>query len=408
MSSIKELAQKYEPQIIENRRYLHRHPELGFNLENSAKYVMEQLKAIGVESRLCGKITEEEYEKYAGIGFPNIDKVTGVVATIGSGEPCILLRADFDALPMPETSGVEFASENEGIMHSCGHDSHAAMLLGAARILKEKESELKGTVKLMFQPGEELGYGSKLMINDGLLENPKVDAAFAIHIMPDVEVNTANYPRGICSSSFDTWMLNIKGQGGHSSMPELCIDPVMIASQLYTQLNLLVTREAAPKDLVAFTIGKLAAGTASNIIPDTAEMQIGLRLQNIELRNKLAPRVEEFIDHVVTMWRGTYSFNHYFTPSTFSDKDFIDDVLPAIEDIVGKENAREVPAMAGTEDFGYVSSEVPGMFMILGTGKPGNYPVHNPNMVQDESAFKTGAAIYASVAMRWLDLHGNK
>lgn len=408
MSSIKELAQKYEPQIIENRRYLHKHPELGFNLENSAKYIMEQLKAIGVECRLCGKITEEEHQKYAGIGFPNIDKVTGVVATIGSGEPCILLRADFDALPMPETSGVEFASENEGVMHSCGHDSHAAMLIGAARILKEKESELKGTVKLMFQPGEELGYGSKLMINDGLLENPKVDAAFAIHIMPDVEVNTANYPKGICSSSFDTWMLNIKGQGGHSSMPELCIDPVMIASQLYTQLNLLVTREAAPKDLVAFTIGKLAAGTASNIIPDTAEMQIGLRLQNIELREKLAPRVEEFIDHVVTMWRGTYSFNHYFTPSTFSDKDFIDDVLPAIEEIVGKENTREVPAMAGTEDFGYISSEVPGMFMILGTGKPGNFPVHNPNMVQDESAFKTGAAIHAAVAMRWLDLHGNK
>lgn len=308
-----------------------------------------------------------------------------------------------DALPLQETTDLPFASTIPGRMHACGHDSHTAMLLTAARILKDMESELKGTVKLMFQTGEEMGYGSKLMIDDGLLEDPKVDAAMAIHIMSDVEVGEVHYIEDIVSSSMDTWMIEIQGKGGHSSMPHQAIDPVVIAIQLSNALNMLVGREAPPSATVSMTVGSIQVGTAPNIISDKASVKASMRCLDIPVRDNLAARVETLIEHIVTAWRGKYHFTKFYTPSTYADPDLVRSVLPYLKEIVPEEKLLLKGPISGSEDFGYVTREVPGFFLILGGGSPSAFPMHNPNMVLDESVFHMGSALYAHVAKRWLE-----
>lgn len=403
MSEIYKAAKAVEDKIIENRRHLHQHPEVGFDIPKTAEYVKQQLRSMGIEPKDCGVVTPEVREKFGAAGFPNVGKSTGITATIGSGSPCILLRADMDALPMEENTDLPFKATGS-MAHTCGHDAHTAMLLGAARILKEKESELKGTVKLMFQPGEEMGYGAKTMVDDGLLEDPKVDAAMALHIMSDQEAGTFEYMKGIMSASMDTWMVTIKGKGGHSSMPHKTVDPNMIVTQLYTALNLLPTREANPQETVALTVGKIAGGSAPNIIPDTAGLQVGMRTYDKPTRDHMAKRIPELMDHYIKAWRGEYEAMHFHTPSTFVDADLTEEMLPYVKEIAGVDKVilRDKP-MPGSEDFGYVSEKVPGMFMFLGAGDEGSYGLHNPNMVLDESVFVLGSGALANAAMKWLE-----
>lgn len=396
-------AKEIEAQIINDRRELHKIPEVGFYLPKTSEYVKSRLNEMGISYKDCGKISEEVTEKYAKAGFPRQDKTSGIVALIGQGEPCILLRADMDGLPMPEPDKFDFKSTHENRMHACGHDAHTAMLLGAASILKKHEKELKGTVKLMFQTGEEWGCGSKLMIDDGLLENPKVDAAFGIHIMPDERKNTISYANDVVSASFDSYMLNIKGKGGHSSMPQKAIDPNMIATQLYTQLNLLFGREVDPAATVSFVVGAINGGTAPNIIPETANLSFGTRTLNIDARNHVVERIPEFVDHMVKMWRGEYSMTSFHTPSTYNNPELVKQFLPSLNEVFGEENVINVPPLPGSEDFGYVSEKVPGMFAVLGVGKPGNATVHNPEMEIEEESLKYGSAAHAQVAIDFLN-----
>ncbi|MDO5713503.1 MAG: M20 family metallopeptidase [Tissierellia bacterium] len=399
-----ELAKKYEEDIIGFRRDIHKNPEVGFYLPKTSKYIKEQLDKMGIQYRDCGKITKEISDKFEKLGSPRAEEATGILATIGSGEPVVLLRGDIDALPMEEKTGLPYASKN-GCMHACGHDAHGAMLLGAAKILKEREDELKGTVKLMFQIGEELGYGSQLMIDDGLLENPKVDAAFAIHVNSQLDSGTVQYTKGVMTASMDSWEINIKGKGGHSSMPQVCIDPNVIANQIYQALNILPGREVDPSANLSFVVGVIEGGTAVNIIPDTARLSAGMRSLDIPSRDHLAPRVEEIVDHCVKMWRGEYTINHLLTPSTYCDGDLIEEMIPYLEEVTGKGNLVETGPIGGAEDFGYVTKQVPGMMLWLGAGNSEQYPLHNPNMVLDESVFKLGAALHATFAMEYLKNH---
>lgn len=395
-------AKAIEEQIIADRRHIHENPEVGFNLSQTAAYVKERLHEMGIEARECGgPIPDEVRKKFVFGGFPQMERSTGLVATIGQGGPCILLRADMDALPMEETTGLPFAAKN-GCGHMCGHDSHTAMLLGAAKLLKEREKELKGTVKLMFQTGEECGCGSKFMVDAGLLENPKVDAAMAIHVMSAQDVGTVHYSRGISSAAMDTFMVKIQGKGTHSSQPQNGIDPLIIANQIYTAANLMIGRETDPKETVAFGVGKFGGGTAVNVIPDTSEVMMAARTFNKDVRAHVIARLPEIIDHTVKMWRGSYDLNVFSTPSTYNDSDLCDQLIPFIAEICGGENIHEVSSMAGTEDFGYVSEQVPGMYMTLGAGKPDAYPMHNPNMTLDESVFAEGSAILSNCAVEWL------
>lgn len=408
LDRIREQAQKLKGQIVNDRRNLHQMPEVGMDLPKTSSYIKKRLEEMGISWKDCGgHVPEKMTADFLEAGFPKMEKETGIIACIGKGTPCILLRADIDALPVREENELEFKACN-GYGHMCGHDSHAAMLLGAAQILKDMEDRLAGTVKLMFQPGEETGAGARLMVEDGALDNPRVNAAFAIHVQPTEETGKAGYTVGVNSASLDTFIVKIHGKGGHSSTPQLCVDPLMIMNQIYQAVNLLVTRETDPAAMVTLTCGVAQGGTAVNIIPDEAELHIGVRTLSVEASNHLKKRIPELIDHYVKAWQGEYSLTVFHTPCTLTEKSLCLELVPSIEKIVGKGNAEEIKAMTGTEDFGYVTEKVPGMFVFIGAGKPGNAPLHSPRMILDEEVLPKGAAIYANAAVSWLSLHGEE
>ena len=402
-SEIRKRSEEIREQITADRRYLHRIPEIGMDLPETAAYIRNRLDEMGIPWQNCGgDIPEKMTEDFMEAGFPRMERAVGVTAVIGKGSPCILLRADMDALPIREESDLEFRSCS-GYGHMCGHDSHAAMLLGAARILKDMEGSLKGSVKLVFQPGEETGAGARVMVENGLLENPKVDAAFGLHVQPVTETGELGYAVGVNSASLDTFILKIKGRGGHSSQPQLCTDPLMIMNQVYQAVNLLVTREADPAATVALTCGVAKGGTAVNIIPDKAELHIGVRTLDVEAAEHLTKRIPELIDHYVKAWNGEYELTVFHTPCTYSNEKLCRELVPYMGEILGEENVRQIPPMTGTEDFGYITKEVPGMFAFIGAGQPGNAPLHNSHMVLDEDVLPLGAAVHAYTAISWLD-----
>lgn len=407
MNEMLEKARAIEAQIIVDRRCLHQIPEVGVYTPKTAEYVKKRLTEMGIPNHDCGVHTKEEREKMVFAGYPDAPESTGVVGLIGKGGPCILLRADMDGLPMEETTGLDFASKGN-TAHMCGHDAHAAMLLGAAQILKDMEDELPGTVKLMFQPGEEMGYGSRTMVDDGLLENPKVDAAMALHVGSQVEVGKLNYSPGVASGAMATFIVSIQGKGGHSSEPQKTIDPVNIATQVCSALNMLIPREVDPEAFATMTVGALNGGRASNIIPDTAEIMVSFRTLSPEAYDHLIERIPEILDHYIKAWRGTYDVRVLKTPSTVCDPDFSAEIVPFAAEILGEENVKPVPPMKGAEDFGHVTRHVPGFYAFMGAGSPDGYPLHNPNMVLDESAFALGTAILANSAVKWLKSKADK
>jgi len=400
-------ARAIQAQIVADRRMLHQIPEVGVYTPQTAAYIRKRLAEMDILHRNCGVHTQEEREKMVFAGYPDAPESTGVVATIGKGRPCILLRADMDGLPMREPTDLDFAAKGD-TAHACGHDAHAAMLLGAARILKDMEDELPGTVKLMFQPGEEMGYGSRTMVDDGLLEDPKVDCAMALHVGPQLEVGKINYSPGVASGAMATFIVSIQGKGGHSSEPQKTVDPVNIANQVCSALNMLIPREVDPEVFATLTVGALNGGRASNIIPDTAEIMVSFRTLSPETYDHLTERIPEILDHYIKAWRGTYQVRVLKTPSTVCDPEFSAEIASYAGEIVGGENVRPVPPMKGAEDFGHVTRHVPGFFAFMGTGKPDGYPLHSPNMVLDENGFAIGTAILANSAAEWLRRHGRK
>ena len=401
MNEMLEKARAIEAQIIADRRCLHQIPEVGVYTPKTAEYVKKRLDEMGIPHHDCGIHTQEEREKMVFAGYPDAPESTGVVGLIGKGGPCILLRADMDGLPMEETTGLDFASKGN-TAHMCGHDARAAMLLGAAQILKDMEDQLPGTVKLMFQPGEEMGYGSRTMVDDGLLENPKVDAAMALHVGSQVEVGKLNYSPGVASGAMATFIVSIQGKGGHSSEPQKTIDPVNIATQVCSALNMLIPREVDPEAFATMTVGALNGGRASNIIPDSAEILVSSRTPSPEAYDHLIERIPEILEHYIKAWRGTYEVRVLKTPSTVCDPNFSAEIVPFAAEILGAENVKPVPPMKGAEDFGHVTRHVPGFYAFMGAGSPDGYPLHNPNMVLDESAFALGTAILANCAVEWL------
>ena len=382
-------AKALQEELVANRRWLHQHPELGLHLPETTAFVKSKLDEMGVPyQEICD---------------------SGLVVLLGKKPgKCIILRADMDALPMPDESGLPFASQNAGVAHTCGHDMHTAMMLGVVKLLKAHEEELNGTVKIVFQPGEETGAGARVMVEDGALTDPKVDAAFGLHVQPTDRTGEVGYAVGVNSASLDSFILKIYGRGGHSSQPQLCTDPLMIMNQVYQAVNLLATREADPAAMVALTCGVAKGGTAVNIIPDEAELHIGLRTLDVEAAEHLKQRIPEVIDHYVKAWNGEYDLTIFHTPCTFSNEELCREMVPHIGEIVGEENVHQIPPMTGTEDFGYVTKEVPGMFAFIGAGKPGNAPLHSPKMILDEEVLPIGAAVHANAAIAWLEEHGKE
>lgn len=393
MINIVEEAKKLQEDIVCWRRYLHQIPEVGLDLPETAAYVAERLKEMGIEHK-------------TGVG------VSGIVGIIKGEKPgrVIGLRADMDALPIKEEADIPFASTNSN-MHACGHDTHTAMLLGAAKILQDNRDKIHGTIKLIFQPDEEGCHGAKEMIKDGVLENPKLDAVLGLHIgsiFKEASPGQISISYGRAMASFDKFNLKIKGQGCHGAMPHAGIDPVVMAGHVITALQTIVSREMNPTHPAVVTIGKVHGGTAYNIIPDVVEIEGTFRSVDNHERKMIARRIEEIAQGITKAMRGSYEYNiNWGAPPVVNNAEFTKGFYESAKKIVGSENILEVtePTMGG-EDMSYYLSEVPGTFFFLGGANPKKgpvYPHHNSKFIIDEDVFWKGTALLAQGAFDWLE-----
>ena len=394
-------AKELEPQLVEWRRTLHRHPEVGFDLPKTKALVKAALTEMGYEPQDCGK--------------------AGVIALAGGKRPgkTILLRGDMDALPIQEESGVEFASEVPGKMHGCGHDMHTAMMLGAAKLLKEHEDEIEGTVKLEFQPAEEIFQGSPDMIAHGLLENPKVDAAVMFHVLAGMPMPTGMIlvpGGGITMASCEQYHITVHGKGGHGSMPDKCIDPITAAAHIHIALQEINSRELDPHSFGVFTTGRFQAGAASNVIPDSADMWGTIRTIDPEgaVTELLHTRMTEIVQGVAAAYRCTaeITFSDY-CPCMVVDEALAANALTYMTDLLGRGAMDMAPVTGGkpgggSEDFAFVSHKVPTVSMFIAAGNANEgyaYGQHHPKVKFDDSILFEGSAAYAYMALRWLEEH---
>ncbi|MEE0110802.1 MAG: M20 family metallopeptidase [Oscillospiraceae bacterium] len=383
-----ERAQMLKDETIAHRRYFHTNAEVGLNMPKARAYVMEKLREYGLEPKECGH---------------------GVTASVGTGGKCILLRADMDALPMGEESGEPFACPTGTEAHTCGHDFHAAMLLTAAKMLKETEDSLEGTVKFMFQPAEETFEGARDMIENGILENPPVDAALAFHVtsgkMP-VGIYMYN-STGTFMASVDGFKIKVKGKGAHGAYPQNSIDPINIAVHVYLALEALIAREADPSKMCVMTVGSFHGGTASNIIPETAEMQGTIRTNDKASRELLVRRMQEVAAKTAEVYGGTAEIEMLSqVPPLVCDPKLTNEIAGYMGTL-GVPGAMPYPGVSAnaSEDFASVAERVPGTFMYLSAGfldERGAYPAHNPKVLFNEEVCPIGAGGYAHCAAEWL------
>ena len=388
MKEILQRAKELKEHVIADRRHLHANPEVGMELPRTVDFIMKRLTEMGYEPQKCG--------------------VAGVTATVGKGGKTILLRADMDALPMEEHSGLEFASKVACMAHTCGHDCHSAMLLTAAKILKEREAQLEGTVKLMFQPGEEVFRGAGDMIAAGILKNPDVDAALGMHVFPAYDVGFVGYRKKELMASVDGFEITINGVGCHGAQPFNGVDPINIGAHLHIALQELIAREIDANEMALLTIGKFASGDAANIIPQTAVMQGTIRTLSETTRQFLVGRMKEVTDLVARTFRGTADIKMLSEiPVNFCNEVMVDEHLATINSMftAGELNIQEIKPLQGSEDFALVSQAVPSAYLIVGAGFPGTdkvRAVHNPKVEFNEEALPIGAAIFAGCAENWL------
>ena len=386
-------ANAIQDELVRSRRYLHAIPGLGFELKETLDYVSQQLTEMGIEHKPCGK--------------------AGIVATVGGKQPgkVFLLRGDMDALPMAEESGEEFAATN-GYMHACGHDLHAAILLGAARLLKENEDAIQGTVKLMFQPAEEILQGADDMVKAGVLENPKVDVAMMAHVFSGLPMPTGMIAvlDGVSNAAADLFTVHIQGKGCHGSMPHTGIDPLLAAAHMLVALQEIHSRELSVTDEVAMTFGSFHAGVAANVIPDTATLKGTLRTFNEDLRAKVKQRMEEIITGMAKAFRVEATIQYDSgCPVLDNDSDLSACVTEYLGELLGPKALFPLKNMkgSGSEDFAFVSRHVPALMLgIPASASEGTvYPQHHPKVRFDESVLSLGAAAFAYAAIRWLEEH---
>lgn len=385
---IKSLAQQYKQQVIDFRRHLHANPELSFKEFETSTFVEAQLRSFGIN----------QIEKKAG---------TGWVVLIEGKNPqkkTIALRADMDALPIHEANNVPYKSENEGVMHACGHDVHTASLLGTARILHELKDEFEGTIKLLFQPGEELiPGGASLMIKDHALENPRPSGIIGQHVMPLVPVGKVGFRKGMYMASADELYLTVKGKGGHGAMPESVVDPVLIASHIIVALQQIVSRNANPKIPTVLSFGKIIANGATNIIPNEVKIEGTFRTLNEEWRAKANKQMVKLAEGIAEAMGGSVEFEvRRGFPFLQNAPELTDKAINAAKDYLGEENVVDLDIWMAAEDFSYYTQEIDGCFYRLGTGNEAKgitSGVHTPTFDVDEDALEIGAGLMAWLAV---------
>jgi hippurate hydrolase len=376
-----EVEEKFGEKIVALRRDIHREPELGFDTEKTAEKVLAALGSLPLDIE-------------TGVAK------NGIVATLeGEGDgPTVALRADMDALPILEDTGLPFASETEGKMHACGHDGHTSMLVGAAHVLSGMRDRFDGTVKFVFQPAEEGGGGGKVMVDEGVADG--VCSIFALHLWPGLPFGKVATKAGPIMAAADAFEMEIKASGGHGAMPHLACDAIAIAAQVVTALQTIVSREVDPVEPAVLTVGEIGAGTAFNIIPDKARIGGTVRTLNADLRKKIPARMEELARGVAQGMRGDVDLDYTFSyPVTVNDEAAADLALSVAEDLFGGESVLELPNPSmGGEDFAYFLQKVPGAFIWLGIGEDAS-GLHTPGFAFDEEILPRGSALLAALSI---------
>jgi amidohydrolase len=376
------------------RREIHRHPELGLDNPRTQEVVLDALDGLPLTL-------------HTGAG------TTSVVATLDGGEPgpTVLLRGDMDALPMPEDTGADYASDVDGVMHACGHDAHVAMLVGAARLLVDRRAGLRGRIAFMFQPGEEGHHGAKVMLDEGLLATATsgaapVSYAFAIHQTPTIPTGMIATRGGSLMASTNDLRIRVTGRGGHASMPHHALDPIPIACEIVLALQSMVTRRIDAFDPAVVTVARISSGTTTNVIPETAELFGTIRTVSEKTRGAVLEEVRRVASGIAAAHGADAEVDlDAGYPVTVNDVDAAAFALDTARLLLGADKAVEMPTpVMGAEDWSYVLQEVPGCMAFLGTspGRGAVAPNHSNRMVLDESAMAVGIATHAAVAMRWL------
>jgi len=383
-------ARALQDWMVTIRRELHRHPEVMYDLERTSEAVRRELDALGIAYR-----------------YPVAQ--TGIVATIGDGSgPCVALRADMDALPIEEESGVDFSSEEPGRMHACGHDCHTAMLLGAAQLLKAREAQIRGTVKLLFQPAEEGGAGGLRMCEEGALESPAVERAFGLHVWPSLPTGQIGSRAGTLLAAAGSVDITVTGTGGHAAMPHLAADPVATAAQIVCELQTIVSRELDPLNSGVVSITTIHGGDAFNVIPAEVRMQGTIRSLTTPGLKFIQARVRAIAEGIAAAHRcaAAVSFEAVEYPATVNDAAAWALAREVGGELLGAGAVLESPPIMGGEDFSFILERVPGCFVLLGVRNEAigaDKSLHHPQFIADEAALPIGAALHAGFALRALD-----
>jgi amidohydrolase len=380
---IKALAKKYATEFIEIRHHLHAHPELSYQEFETSKFVQTKLRELGIP-----------FEVKATTG------VVGLIKGKNSEKRIIALRADMDALPIKEENDIPYKSKNDGAMHACGHDVHTTCLLGAAKILNELKDEWEGTVKLIFQPGEEKNPGgASLMIKDGVLENPKPQAILALHVNTTLEVGNLSFRSGKVMASADELYFTIKGKGGHAAAPHLSVDPILISSHLIIALQQLISRNNNPFNPSVLSITSINGGNTTNVIPNEVKLMGTFRAMDEEWRFKAHDLIRKVSTDLVHSMGGEVDLRiDVGYPSVFNNEQLTAAAMEKASVYVGAENVSETELRMGSEDFGYYAQQIPACFYRLGTMNKAKgiiSGVHTPTFNIDENAIEIGMGLMA-------------
>ena len=391
-ADIKQLTRQHKAEVVAVRRHLHQHPELSFQERETAHYVAERLKSFG--------IAPQE-------GVAN----TGLVALIegqNPGKKTVALRADMDALPIHEANDTEYRSQRAGVMHACGHDAHTASLLGTAQVLQQLRDRFEGTVKLIFQPGEErIPGGASLMIKAGALENPRPHHMFGQHVQPFIPAGKVGFREGMYMASADELYVTVHGRGGHAAMPDRNVDPVLIASHIIVALQQIVSRQADPKMPTVLSFGRVIAEGATNVIPNEVQLEGTFRTMNEAWRATAHQRMKKLAESIAEGMGGSCDFEiRRGYPFLKNSPELTRRARQYAVDFLGNENVVELDLWMAAEDFAYYTQEVDACFYRLGTGNEARgitSSVHTPTFDIDEDALETGVGLMSWIAVQELD-----
>ncbi|HHO76156.1 MAG TPA: amidohydrolase [Deltaproteobacteria bacterium] len=376
-------------EMIRIRRDFHRHPELGFTEKRTARVIADYLKDL-------------DMNVFEGIGKTG---VVGVLQGNGPGKT-VMLRSDMDALPIQEQSDVEYKSLNDGVMHACGHDGHMSILIGTASILSSMRGSFPGRIKFVFQPAEERLGGAKAMIEQGVLDDPRVDAAFGLHLISVLPVGYIGWRYGPIMAGMDSFTITIRGKGGHCGMPEGGVDAILISSQVVSILQSLVTREIPPTSPVVIHVGTIKGGDAPNVIADKVVLEGSVRTLDLNVQKLVPERMERILSGITRGMGGSFEMDYNSGyPVTVNDTVMTDLVRSAGQQVVGTEHVLEIPPTMASEDMSFYLQKIPGSYFFIGAGnseKGLTQPHHNSRFDFDETALEIGAKMMCRLALSYL------